>query len=59
MTPDQIVEALGSTQDERQPTLVLCASEATRQQVMRGQNGSARDHCCLSSLPNMWAYCIG
>ncbi|MGB0640868.1 MAG: PD-(D/E)XK nuclease family protein, partial [Myxococcota bacterium] len=35
MTPDQIVEALGSTQDERQPTLVLCASEATRQQVMR------------------------
>ena len=35
MTPDQIVEALASTHDDGQPTLVLCASEATRQQVMR------------------------
>ena len=35
MTPDQIVEALAVTQDERRPTLILCASEATRQQVMR------------------------
>ena len=35
MTPDQIVEVLESSHDEQQPALILCASEATRQQVMR------------------------
>jgi RecB family exonuclease len=35
MTPDQIVAALEPFQNQTQPTLILCASEATRQQVMR------------------------
>jgi len=35
MTPDQIVSALESLGEQSEPILVLCASEATRQQVMR------------------------